>query len=57
LPAHLTKIHLPVVACLQRTGELVDDLTTVQLDNCSHWANQDRWVLQLWLLCLFVLGG
>ena len=27
----------------QKTEELVDHLTTVCLDNCSHWANQDRW--------------
>lgn len=25
-----------------KTEELVDHLTTVCLDNCSHWANQDR---------------
>lgn len=28
---------------MQRTGDLVEDLVAVQLEECSHWANQDRY--------------
>jgi hypothetical protein len=28
---------------LQRTADLVDNLVTAELDDCSHWANQDRY--------------